>query len=52
MTIKYEYIKVAIPDSVDETIQILNEYGSTGWGMTVMYNGFIFFERRTKVKIK
>lgn len=50
--IKYEYISIAIPDSVDDTIKLLNEYGNTGWCMTVMYNGFIFFERRTKVKVR
>lgn len=49
--IKYEYISVAIPANIDLTMLVLKEYGDTGWCMVTMYNGYIFFERRTKVKV-
>jgi hypothetical protein len=49
--IKYEYISIVIPASIDLTMAILKEYGDIGWCMVTMYNGYIFFERRTKVKV-
>ena len=49
--IKYEYISIAIPASIIDTMDVLKEYGDTGWRIASMYNGYIFFERRTKVKV-
>ncbi len=49
--IKYEYINIAIPGSLIEHMATLKEYGDTGWKAVAMYNGYIFFERKIKVKI-
>lgn len=49
--IKYEHISIAIPASILDTMDVLKEYGDTSWCMVTMYNGYIFFERRTKVKV-
>ena len=49
--ITYEYISVLIPATIDETMSTLKAYGDTGWRVAAMYNGYIFFERRVKIKI-
>jgi hypothetical protein len=48
----YEYISVLIPPTIDDTMAILKAYGDTGWKVAAMYNGYIFFERRVKIKIR
>lgn len=49
--IKYEYISISIPASIVDTMAVLKEYGDTGWRIAAMYNSYIFFERRTKIKV-
>lgn len=49
--ITYEYISVLIPPTIEDTMTILKSYGDTGWYVAAMYNGYIFFERRIKVKV-
>lgn len=50
--ITYEYLSVVIPINLEETMIVLKSYGDTGWRVAAMYNGFIFFERRVKTKIR
>lgn len=50
--ITYEYINVAIPPSLEETMSTLKSYGDTGWRVAAMINGYIFFERRVKTKMR
>lgn len=49
--ITFEYISILIPASLNEHMAILKEYGDTGWRVSAMYNGYIFFERRVKIKV-
>jgi hypothetical protein len=50
--ITYEYINVAIPPSLEETMSTLKSYGDTGWRVAAMHSGYIFFERRVKTKMR
>lgn len=49
--IKYEYISIPIPASLVDHMACLKEYGDIGWRLVQMFNGYIFFERRTKTKV-
>ncbi len=49
--ITFEYISVLTPSTIEDTMAILKSYGETGWRVAAMYNGYIFFERRIKVKV-
>jgi hypothetical protein len=44
-------MSVPIPHNIEKTMELLKEYGDTGWYVAAMYNGYVFFERRFKVKV-
>lgn len=47
----YDYITVPVSLTADDTLTNIKQYGSTGWKLVVIYNGLMFFERRTKTKV-
>lgn len=49
--ITFEYVSVVAPPAYDDFLITLKQYGSTGWRFVVVYNGYVFFERRTKTKV-
>jgi len=49
--ITFEYINIAAPADYQAFQDALTQYGSTGWRFVVVYNGYIFFERKIKTKV-
>lgn len=49
--ITFEYASYPAPADYQSFQDMLTQYGLTGWRFVVVYNGYMFFERRNKTKI-
>lgn len=49
--ITFEYTNVVAPADYVAFQDALTQYGSTGWRFVVVHNGYMFFERKVKIKV-
>lgn len=46
----FEYINIVAPTDYQAFQDTLTQYGATGWRFVTVFNGYIFFERRNRIK--